>query len=141
MVPIAGCLLFGGTLILSRLPAMMLLIAYFLVFVHTISFSVACLAFFMNRAHSFVGIKNMAIWVLAGEMIPLDLYPEPFRTILLRSPFASGTYIPVGYITGRISSELFWQSFISITLGILFIGAIARFLWRRGLQNYAGTGA
>jgi ABC-2 type transport system permease protein len=120
---------------------MLVSIFYYLIFVHTVSFSIACLAFFMNKAQAFTGIKNLAIWVLAGELVPLDLYPEPFRTWLLHSPFASGAYIPVGYITGRIGSGLFAQSFLSVTLGIAAMGLVAKVLWRSGVRAYAGTGA
>ncbi|MBX3020920.1 MAG: ABC transporter permease [Bdellovibrionales bacterium] len=140
-LPFVICLTMGLPLEISRIPWMLVSIFYYLVFVHTLSFTVACCAFFLNRAHSFTGIKNMAIWVLAGELIPLDLYPEPFRTWLIHSPFASGVYIPVGYVTGRIGHELFMQSFLSITAGTVVAGGMGVWLWRRGLRAYTGTGA
>ncbi len=139
--PALACYLMGASLHYERIPLMILFCAYYLIFVHTVSFCVACLAFFMNRASSFTGIKNMAIWVLAGEMIPLDLYPEPFKNFMIHSPFASGVYVPVGFITGRFGYEFLWQSLISVTIGIVVFGLLARFLWRRGLLAYTGTGA
>lgn len=141
VVPISVCLAFGAPLHLERLPAMILLILFYLVFAHTVSFSVACMAFFLNRAYSFSGIKNIAIWVLSGEMIPLDLYPEPFKSWLITSPFASGVYIPVGFITGRFGYDLFWKSFLNVGLGIALMGLFASWLWKRGLRSYTGTGA
>lgn len=140
-IPTLACFLLGGQMHYDRIPLMMLYCAYFLIFVHTVSFCVACMAFFINRASSFTGIKNMAIWVLAGEMIPLDLYPEPLKTFMIHSPFASGVYVPVGFITGRFGYEFLWQSFLSVSAGILFFGLLARFMWRRGLHSYTGTGA
>jgi ABC-2 type transport system permease protein len=86
-------------------------------------------------------MKNMLIWVLAGELVPLDLYPEPVRTWLLHSPFASGVYVPVSYITGRVGTPFFLQSFISISGGLVVFGAIAYVLWWRGVRSYTGTGA
>jgi ABC-2 type transport system permease protein len=141
LIPLGLCWAFHAPVIPSRIPFVILMLVYYLVFVHTISFTIASLAFFLNRAHSFTGIKNLAIWVLAGEMIPLDLYPEPLKTWLIHSPFASGVYIPTGYITGRIGTPLFLHSFISITLGILFLSLVARWLWTRGVRSYTGTGA
>jgi ABC-2 type transport system permease protein len=140
-LPIAACLYFGAPMHLDRLPGMLALVIYYLVFVHTLSFCVACLAFFLNRAYSFTGMKNMLIWVLAGELIPLDLYPEPLRTLLLHSPFASGVYVPVGYITGRVGATLFLQSFVSISGGLVVVGALGYLLWWRGVRSYTGTGA
>lgn len=141
VVPIGVCLAFDAPLVLERLPAMIMLILFYLVFVHTVSFTVACMAFFLNRAYSFSGIKNIAIWVLSGEMIPLDLYPEPFKSILIGSPFASGVYIPVGFITGRFGYDLLWKSFMNVAMGIAVMGLFSAWLWRKGLRSYTGTGA
>lgn len=139
--PIGVCLFMGLPVEPARIPLMILSLLYYLIFVHTLSFCVACMAFFLNRAQSFTGIKNLAIWVLAGELIPLDLYPEPFKTWLIHSPFASGVYIPVGYVTGRIGTELFLQSLVSVTGGIAVMGCVGAYLWRKGLRAYTGTGA
>jgi ABC-2 type transport system permease protein len=140
-MPVAACLIFGGSMHLDRLPLVLVLLVYYLVFIHTMSFCIACLAFYLNRSYSFIFVTNMALWVLAGEMIPLDLYPEPLRTWLIHSPVASGVYIPVGYLTGRFGIELVWQSFGSITVGILVLGVVGRQMWRGGLLRYTGTGA
>jgi ABC-2 type transport system permease protein len=141
VLPLAACLYFRAPVIIERLPLMLLLLIYYLIFAHTISFCVACLAFFINRAHAFTGMKNMIIWAMAGELIPLDLYPEPLRTWLIRSPFATGVYIPVGYITGRFDTDLMLQSFVSVTVGIGVAGALASYLWWSGVKAYTGTGA
>lgn len=140
-IPTLACYVMGAQLHYDRIPLMILYCAYYLIFVHTVSFCVACLAFFLNRASSFSGIKNMAIWVLAGEMIPLDLYPEPLKSVMIHSPFASGVYVPVGFITGRFGHEFLFQSWISVTVGIAVFAVIGRLLWRRGLHAYTGTGA
>ncbi len=140
-LPVLACWFFHAPMVLERLPAVMILVIYYLIFAHTLSFCVACMAFFLNRAYSFTGMKNMLIWVLAGELIPLDLYPEPLRTLLLHSPFAAGVYVPVSYITGRVGTEYFLQAFVSVTGGIAASGALAYVLWQRGLRSYTGTGA
>jgi ABC-2 type transport system permease protein len=141
IIPILFCYVLDAPFLPQRLPAVLLLITYYLVFAHTVSFCVACMAFFMNRAQGFTAIKNLAIWVLAGELVPLDLYPEPFRSWLLHSPFASGTYIPVAYLTGRIGPELMTSAFVSVTCGLVVVCLLAVSLWKLGLREYAGTGA
>jgi ABC-2 type transport system permease protein len=141
ILPVVACLILKVPMHLERLPLMLLLLGYYLIFAHTISFCIACMAFFMNRAHSLTVMKNMALWALAGELIPLDLFPEPFRTWLIHSPFAVGVYIPVGYITGRIDTSLVLKSFVSVTVGIIVVGMFAHWLWGRGVRSYSGTGA
>jgi ABC-2 type transport system permease protein len=122
IIPVGMSFLLDAPLHLERAPWVALMIVYYLVFVHTLSFLIACLAFYMTRAYSFIGIKNMALWVLSGELIPLDLYPESLRQVLLWLPFASGVYLPVGYLTGRVPFEVFAQGFVSISFGILIVG-------------------
>lgn len=125
----------------SRLPTAFLLVCYYLVFVQTLSFTIATIAFFLNRAHSFTVAKNLSLWLLSGELIPLDLLPTAVKNALLALPFANAVYVPVGYITGRIDSSLLIQGFLTTSVGILVIGWIARMSWNRGIRHYTGTGA
>lgn len=141
VLPMLACWIFDAPMLLERLPLMLLLIVYYLIFAHTLSFCVACLAFFLNRAQGFTGMKNMIIWVLAGELIPLDLYPEPIRTWLLHSPFAAGVYYPVSYISGRIDTPTFLMSFVGVTGGLIVAGSLAAYVWSKGVRSYTGTGA
>ena len=141
IIPALACFVLDAPFIVERLPLMLALIFFFLIFTHTLSFCIACLGFFMNRAHSLTAMKNMAIWVLSGELIALDLYPEPFRSVLLHSPFAAGVYLPVGYITGRFGSDLMMQGFVAVAGGLVVTSIIARVLWRQGVRSYTGTGA
>lgn len=141
LIPIAVCLFFDAPFHLDRMPLMLLMIAFYLVFTHTLSFCVACLAFHLNRAQALTGMKNLAIWVLAGELIPLDLYPEPFKSFLLHTPFASAVYTPVGYITGRFGVEVMLNGFMTLFAGMAVVGLIAAILWKNGVRAYTGTGA
>ncbi len=140
-VPFIACLLLNAPSDLSRFPLAFVLVFYYLILVHTMSFMVASLAFFYNRIHSLPAAKNIVLWVLSGELFPLDLVPEPARGMLIKLPFAAGAYIPVGYITGRFGTELVLQSFVSVTFGILFFASMGSLLWRSGRKAYSGTGA
>lgn len=128
-------------LILGHLiPAICLGICYLLL-IYTVNFAVACLAFSFDHVYSLNTTKNMIIWFLSGELFPLDLLPSPLKEWLIYLPFSCGVYIPAGYISGRISTELFLQSFVSVLLGCIFFGWLGRILWMRGLRRYSGTGA
>ena len=140
-VPLTTLTLLDLPLHWDRLPAAMLTIIIYVFFAHMISFSVATLAFRLTRVSSFTVAKNLAFWVLSGELLPLDLLPEPFRSILLKLPFCNAVYIPVGYITGRVSFELWLNSLMSLFVGIAVMAVIASFAWRRGMEKYVGTGA
>lgn len=126
---------------LERLPLCLLLVFYYLILVHSLSFIVASLAFYLNRAHSFTAAKNLALWLLSGELFPLDLLPEPFKTIFAYLPFSSGVYVPTAYVTGRVGIEAVSQGFISVTVGLIVANLIGWALWKQAMKSYSGTGA
>lgn len=141
LVPIAICIAIPGPTLLSRLPLACALTLFYLIFAHTISFSIASLGFFFNRVFSLTMAKNIALWVLGGELFPLDLVPDPFRRWLIALPFASAVYIPVGYVTGRFDEKVVFEAFGSVAIGLVCLGAVAATLWTTGRRRYSGTGA
>lgn len=140
-VPIAFCSALGFPILYERLPGMLLTILLYLLFVQTLSFIIANMAFHLTRVGSFTVAKNLALWVLSGELFPLDLLPEPFRSTFIAIPFSNAVYIPVGYITGRVSYETWTQGLLSIVIGLAVLGLIANFTWKKGVKAYVGTGA
>ena len=141
VIPIVAILIFGLPTDFSRLPLATALVLYFMLMVHAMSFIVASLGFFINRVHSFTITKNLALWVLTGELFPLDLLPDGIREVMTHLPFASAVFVPVGYLTGRVEIDMVYKGFLSVTLGILFFNLIGFWLWRKGVRRYSGTGA
>lgn len=141
LVPMAAMLFLDLPFHWDRLPLAIVLICYYLVFVHTLSFCMASLAFFWNRTHSFTVAKNFTVWILSGEIIPLDLLPAGAKSFFLSLPFCNGVFVPVGYLTGRIGREVVLHGFVTTTAGLLVVGLCARLLWARGRTVYSGTGA
>lgn len=125
----------------GRVPITLILVFYYLIFVYMLSFFVSCWAFHLNRIHSITVAKNLALWLLSGELIPLDLIPAPYAQWLIQLPFANATYIPVAYITGRIDLNIVLWGFASISLGIFILGIINYILWNWSVRKYVGTGA
>jgi ABC-2 type transport system permease protein len=140
-IPIAFCWFWDLPLQASRIPLMLLLVLYYLVFSHLMSFCIACCAFHWNRVYNLTAAKNLFLWLLTGELFPLDLIPAPYRATIIDLPFSSAVYIPVGYVTGRLGYLELMHGFLSVTCGILIVGAIAHVMWSRGLEKYSGTGA
>lgn len=141
LIPLVASHVLDWPVDLGRLPLAILLVFYYLILVHSISFVVASCAFFLNRIHAFTTAKNLALWTLTGEIVPLDLMPEPFRSFFIALPFSSGVYLPVGYLTGRVETAAVLNGFVSVTVGLVIVNAFGAFLWKRGLRVYTGTGA
>ena len=141
LVPMTAAAVFLFPTIYARLPVAILLCFYYLVLIHSISFVISCVGFFLNKIYSLTAAKNLILWVLTGELFPLDLAPQPWQKILMLLPFSSGVYVPVGYLTGRVDFSAVQHGFVSVTVGIVVVNTLGYFMWRRGLRSYVGTGA
>jgi ABC-2 type transport system permease protein len=141
IIPFIAVWIFKLPVMYERLPIVFLLIFYYLFLVHTISFIVSTVAFSLTRIHSLTVAKNLAFWILSGEIVPIDLLPDPYRSWILNLPFCNAVYIPVGYLTGRISVDLVYHGFVTTTWGLMAAGLIAVWFWRSGVHKYVGTGA
>ena len=141
LFPLAASWYFGLPVIASRLPATLLLVCYYLVLVHCLSFCVCTFAFRITKVSSITMAKNLALWLFSGELMPLDLFPGAWKSFMVNQPFANAVYVPVGYLTGRIGTEALLGGFLSTSAGVLLVGAAGAWLWQRGLREYTGTGA
>lgn len=141
LAPLAVCLLFTLPVDLLRLPLAIALVFYYLILVHIFSIVISSLGFFFTRVHHLTVAKNITLWMLTGEFFPLDIAPEPFRSILIALPFSSATFRPVGYMTGRLTIDSIYGGFVSVTCGILVVAPIATLMWNLGRRRYSGTGA
>lgn len=141
LVPLFVSVYFDLPIRYDRLPLALLLVFYYLFLVHTMSFIISTFAFFLTRVRSLTLVKNLSLFLLAGELVPIDLMPPLLAKILTALPFASGVYIPIAYITERIDIQIVGQGFISVTVGLFVMSLIAHWMWKKGLREYTGTGA
>lgn len=141
VIPVIAARVFQLPTDLARLPLAVLLCFYYLILVHTISFLISCAAFHFTKISSFTVAKNLALWILMGELFPLDLLPSPFKEWFIALPFSAGAFLPVGYIVGRVDTAQMVQGFISVTIGLVILNILGYFLWKKGLESYSGTGA
>lgn len=128
-------------LLAERLPLALLMGLCYLLFIHTLNVAVSSLAFFFDHVYSLNTTKNMLLWFLTGEIVPLDLFPPMVSKWLILLPSSCGVYLPAAYISGRIDASVFHLGFLSLGLGIFFMSLFARSLWKLGLRSYGGTGA
>ncbi len=125
----------------NRLPIVLLMGICYVILLFSLHFAVAAMAFFFDNVYSLNNTKNMIIWFLTGELIPLDLLPSPIREWVIALPFSCGIYLPAAYLSGRIDINVFMQGFISLSIGGIVFGLLASFIWKLGLRRYGGTGA
>ncbi len=141
LIPLILVLNFNLPTQFDRLPLALLLAFYYLILIHSISFLVSTMAFFLTKVSSLTTAKNLFIWVLTGELVPTDLMPPWLQNIMFNLPFPSGAFIPVGYITGRIGIDAVQRGFMNVTVSLVLVNILAAYCWKKGLKSYVGTGA
>jgi ABC-2 type transport system permease protein len=140
-VPLAASFYFNLPVQYDRLPLAFVLVVYYIFLVHSMSFIVATLGFYLTRVRSFTLLKNLTLLLLGGELVPIDLMPKVLSEILLILPFSSGVYIPLAYITGRADVDLIYLGFLNVTWALGLAGCVCYWMWTNGVKQYTGTGA
>ena len=140
-IPILFSLYFDLPIFYNRLPIVLILIVYYLVLVHMMSFIVSTLGFYLTRVRSFTLLKNLTLLLLSGELVPIDLMPKFLEKVFLILPFSSGVYVPLAYLSGRADFTLVKTGFFNVTWAIALMGIVCMLLWKKGVREYTGTGA
>lgn len=141
LVPVIFSLIFKLPIHYERLPLVLLIVAYYLLLIHTLSFIISTFGFYLTRVRSLTLVKNISLTLLSGEIVPVDLMPESLQKLFLILPFSNGVYAPLAYLTGRKGIEIIHYGFFNISAALLISGFLAYWLWVRGIREYTGTGA
>jgi ABC-2 type transport system permease protein len=145
--------LVGGLIILFFLlypaawwvPSLPALVTYGFVVVcafilqYLIQYTLAMFAFWTEKATSLQEFSFLMYLFLAGVVAPIEVFPEPFKTIVLLLPYPYLVNFPASVLTGlpiNIGQGLFMIGIWSL----IFLG-INRWFWRKGLRQYSGMGA
>jgi len=109
---------------------------------YSIYFFMVCFAFWFGEVRALLAAYNISMFVLAGQIIPLDFFPEGYNQII--------NYTPIPYlIKFPVDIAMSQQINISHWLYLLFIGliwcVIMRFLssllYSLGIRRYEAFGA
>ncbi|MBH8553238.1 ABC-2 family transporter protein [Nostocaceae cyanobacterium CENA357] len=116
---------------------MAVILAFILRFI--IQYTFAMFAFWTERATSLENLWLLFYLFLSGLIAPLDVFPEPIRTVVLFTPFPYLIDFPASLLVG-LPVDI-GRGFLSIIGWILVFLGVNRLLWRAGLKRYSGMGA
>jgi ABC-2 type transport system permease protein len=117
-------------------------ISLFLAFVVGFYFEVCVglVGFWFLEVTSLLYIVMTLNFFISGHMLPLDLLPEPWSTILKWLPFQYMAYFPAVVFQGKIQGwALVYGLLGELAWALIFI-ALARALFRLGLKRYSAYG-
>ncbi len=101
-------------------------------------YTLALLAFWMERASALEGLWQIFYLFLSGTVVPLDLFPEGLRRVIFWTPFPYIVDLPTrALLEGTVPT----RALLALFLWLAIFFALNRLLWRWGLRQYSAMGA
>ena len=120
------------------------LLALSLFLAHGISYGFAWLvgmaSFRMKAAGGLSHLKGMLIGVFSGALIPLDLYPEGARRLILLLPFQGMSHAPAKIFVEAWSPDQLMAGLMSQAIWVLLLAGAGRLAWRWGTRQLVVQG-
>jgi ABC-2 type transport system permease protein len=101
---------------------------------------VGMVAFWFLEVTSLLFIVMTLNFFISGHMLPLDLLPQPWSSILKALPFQYMAYFPAVVFQGKVQG---WSLVIGLLAELAWAGffiVLARWLFQRGLRRYSAFG-
>lgn len=143
LLVVAALLVPGLTFVLTPLN-----IAVFLVAVagawgmrYLNQFVLGLFGFWFSQALVLTDIFWMMFLLFGGGVAPIELLPEPLRTIAYYLPFRYMMSFPIEIMMGRIAVNDIVIGFATIAAWLVLLFLTYRFLWARGMRRFGAFGA
>ncbi len=101
---------------------------------------VASLAFWLQEVQGLLRVKAMLGALLAGQFVPLALFPPALSRLLEAQPFRYTLSFPLEVLMGGLSSQALIRGLVWQAGYCLGFWACCRLLWQRGLRAYTAPG-
>lgn len=95
-------------------------------------------AFWTERAVGVVTVADVAVFFLAGGVIPLDLLPVSWLWQSL--PFRFFGWVPAQVYLGRLDMSAIGLEAIKLVMWTLVLLGLSHLVWRWGLRRFQGPG-
>jgi ABC-2 type transport system permease protein len=106
-----------------------------------LDFVIGSLAFWVQDIEGVIGFEKAVAAFLAGQFVPLALFPPAFSGFLAVQPFRFTLSFPLEILTGSLSAAAMARGFAWAVAYCALLYTGYRLLWRYGLRAYAATGA
>lgn len=101
---------------------------------------IGLIGFWFLEVSSLLFIYMLLNFFLSGHMFPLDLLPDPWRSLVDYLPFKYLAYFPAAVFLGKVPSDQLWTQMGIEVLWLLGLIGVSRLLYARGLKRYSGYG-
>ncbi len=105
-----------------------------------INFIIGIFAIYLTNIWGMINLVHSVISILAGALMPINLFPEPFRSMLMLLPFQMLGYTPAATLLGTVSTSYIIDSIEISILWIAILAVIAVLWWRRSFRKITSVG-
>jgi len=102
---------------------------------------IGSLAFWVQDVGGLIRVKGLAGAFLAGQFVPLALFPPSLAGLLEAQPFRYTLSFPLEVLTGSLSTAALLRGFAWQICYCVGLWACYRLEWRYGLRASSATGA
>lgn len=105
-----------------------------------ISITISYIAFWFDEVWTFHVVKDISLWFLSGQLLPMSALPDTARWIASVLPFQYLAYVPAGFIVGSLTPEQFPQYCAGAVAWVGITAGITALVWQRGLLRFGAYG-
>ncbi|MEW9700446.1 ABC transporter permease [Paenibacillus sp. SI8] len=107
---------------------------------YNLNFIVWVSSFWFYWTFSLVTIKDAAVMIFSGALIPLWFLPQPIVDFIKLTPFDSIFYTPIRVYLGMIPQEEIWASLMRQSIWIVVLFVLGQLLWRAAAKKLVVQG-
>ncbi len=104
------------------------------------SVTISYFAFWFDEVWTFHVVKDISLWFLSGQLLPMSALPDTARAIAALLPFQYLAYVPAGLIIGKIPIEQAPLYLLGAVAWIGVLSSITALIWHRGLRRFGAYG-
>lgn len=104
------------------------------------SITISYLAFWFDEVWTFHVVKDICLWFLSGQLLPMSALPDTARWFANVLPFQHLAYVPAGLILGSITPADYPYYLASALAWVGITAGITAFVWNRGLMRFGAYG-
>lgn len=104
-------------------------------------FSLGLLGFWFSQALVLTDVFWMLFLLFGGGIAPIQLLPEPLKTLAYILPFRLMMSFPIEIIMGQLTTNEILFGFAQVAFWIVVLVALYKFLWVRGIRQFGAFGA
>jgi ABC-2 type transport system permease protein len=102
--------------------------------------SVGMVGFWFLEVTSLLYIVMTLNFFISGQMLPLDLLPQPWKGLLMALPFQYMAYFPAAVFLGKVNGADLWIGLMAELFWAIGFIVLTRVLFRLGLRRYSAFG-